>query len=154
MQKYHEEEHLDHVADRVVQGNLTSQFLQRMEELDDKNRQEEQRYQWALEEYRQAISDQYRREDQNRQSEHDLNEFFDKTDLQNSPKTTLQRKILSLTRYLNPFHKALLIKTLYQEKLLSNQCDGTGTSPCKLDLTGADFSGIQLGNGDKGNFEI
>jgi uncharacterized protein YjbI with pentapeptide repeats len=149
MEKDREQEHLHHLAEQVVQRNITYEFLQRMEELSEKNREEEQSHQWALEQQRASIADQYRREDQNRQGEYDLNKFFDKTDLHNSSRATLQRKILSLIRHLNPFHKTVLIKTLYEENLLHRQCNPNTTLACNLELAEADLSGLQLGKRDE-----
>ena len=154
MEKDREQEHVDHIAEQNLQINLTSLFLRRMKEINEQNREEEQSYQWTLEEYRQSIADQYRREDLNRQGEHDLNQFFDKTDLHNTSRVILQRRILSLTRHLSRSHKALLIKNLYEEKLLNQECNFPTTLACRLDLKDADFSGIELGNKDKGKFSL
>lgn len=154
LEKLREQEHLDHIANQIFQKNLTYRFLHRIEQINEQTQEEQQAHQWILEQHRQTIADQYRREDQHRQSEHDLYEFFDKTDLHNSTKASLQRKILSLTRSLTTSHKTILVKTLYEEKILHEQCNAGETLACKVDLTGADFSGIQLGKSNEGNFEI
>ena len=150
MEKHREQDHLHHLAEQVAQRNITYEFLQRVEDLSEKNREEEQSHQWALEQQRSSIADHYRREDQNRQGEYDLNKFFDTTDLHNTTRAILQRKILSLIRHLNPFHKTVLIKTLYEENLLHSQCNPNTTLACKLELVEADLSGLQLGKRGEG----
>lgn len=154
MNEFREQDHLHHLSEQMSQRNLTYEFLERMQMLSEKVEEANRDSEFAIEDRRASVAEKYRREAQEDQNENDLNKFFDKNDLSNTPRTVLQRKVMSLIRRFNPLHKTLLIKTLYEEKLLHRNCDRSKTLPCYLELQGADLSELQLGKKVEGKFQI
>jgi len=152
MDEYQQQDYLHHLSEQVFQRNLTYEFLQRIEELNKKNQEEERKSQWEIEQQRAYIVDKYRLEDQERQNENDLDDFLNKYNLTDTPRSVLEQKVLHLIRRFNIQYKSILIKILYKENLLLRNCNNSNISPCYLNLNDADLSGIQLGKKDQSKF--
>jgi uncharacterized protein with von Willebrand factor type A (vWA) domain len=141
MNEYHQQDYLRHLSEQKLLQNLTYEFLQRTEESNRKSQEEDRQHQWFLEQQRASMIDKNRREDQERQNENDLDEFFSKTNLIDTPQSILEQKVLSLIRRFQPLHKSVLIKTLYKENLINKNCKNNNIS-CYLELGGADLTGL------------
>lgn len=143
--KHREEDHRQKLSEQLLQQNITFEFLRRLEEIDEKNRELDRLHHLTMEYQQASTADRYRYEDQERQNEKDLDEFFLKYNLTNTPRAILEDKILNLIRRFNLEHKTSLIKILYRENLLRTDCNESKISTCRLDLHDANLSGIQFG---------
>jgi len=154
MDEYQRQEDLRHLSELVSERNLTYELLQRIEELDQKNRMEEKEHQWDIEQQRIDMTEKYRREDKERQDENDLDEFLNKYNLIDTPQPILEQKVLSLIRRFSPLHKSLLIESLYKADRLNKNCNYGNGSLCYLSLSDADLSEIQLRKKDTSKIKI
>jgi hypothetical protein len=108
--------------------------------------EEERQHQWEIEERQSRIVDEYRRQDRTREDERELDAFLDKYNLSSVPVPILKQRVMSMLGHFGIPHKSLLIKILYEAKLLGNY--DNGSSERTLSLSDADLSGIQMGNKD------
>jgi hypothetical protein len=152
---YRQQDHINRRIEQQIQQNLTErhhreelEFRQVVELVaQDRIARINRQHEWEIEQHRARNVDEHRRQDHAQQNELELDAFLDQYNLSSVPLLILQPKVHSLLRRFDTSYKTLLIKILYEGKLLSVS-DNNSDSQRRLSLSEADLSGIKLGNKD------